>query len=74
VRIDEIPITPEKVLRALRDKERGRPARFGPVSVPRFPWPEPMVIPTPSDGGDGRAVSGEPERKSSEVERRGGGQ
>src|ERR1041385_4512315 len=31
VRIDEVPITPEKVLRALRDKSRGRDARYGPT-------------------------------------------
>ncbi len=34
VRIDEVPITPEKVLKALREKAKGRDGRYGPVSVP----------------------------------------
>src|SRR5204863_6074563 len=34
VRIDEVPITPEKVLKALREKSRGRDGRFGPDSIP----------------------------------------
>jgi 4-hydroxybenzoyl-CoA reductase alpha subunit len=53
VRIDEVPITPEKVLKALRDKERGRDPRFGPVSVPDVDWPEPLRVQTPAEGGDG---------------------
>ena len=32
VRIDEVPITPEKVLKALREKSRGRDGRYGPDS------------------------------------------
>jgi CO/xanthine dehydrogenase Mo-binding subunit len=53
VRIDEVPITPEKVLRALKDKSRGRPGHFGPASVPAVDWPDPQRILTPSEGGDG---------------------
>jgi 4-hydroxybenzoyl-CoA reductase alpha subunit len=53
VRIDEVPITPEKVVRALRDKSRGRDARFGPTSVPPVAWPEPLRVLTPAEGGDG---------------------
>ena len=53
VRIDEVPITPEKVLRALKDKARGRDARFGPDSVPCVDWPEPLRVLTPAEGGDG---------------------
>ncbi|HWT01435.1 MAG TPA: molybdopterin cofactor-binding domain-containing protein [Pyrinomonadaceae bacterium] len=56
VRIDEVPITPEKVLTALRDKARGRPARFGPKSVPDVEWPEPLKVQTPAEGGDGREM------------------
>jgi 4-hydroxybenzoyl-CoA reductase subunit alpha len=56
VRIDEVPITPEKVLMALRDKARGRPARFGPKSVPEVEWPEPLKVQTPAEGGDGREM------------------
>jgi 4-hydroxybenzoyl-CoA reductase subunit alpha len=53
VRIDEVPMTPEKVLRALKDKSRGRSGRFGPASVPSVDWPDPLRILTPEEGGDG---------------------
>ncbi|HEX6648451.1 MAG TPA: molybdopterin cofactor-binding domain-containing protein [Pyrinomonadaceae bacterium] len=53
VRIDEVPITPEKVLRALKDKSRGRDGRYGPDSVPPIDWPEPLRVLTPAEGGDG---------------------
>ena len=53
VRIDEVPITPEKVMRALKDKSRGRDGRYGPDSVPPVAWPEPLKVLTPAEGGDG---------------------
>lgn len=56
VRIDEVPITPEKVLKALREKERGRDPRFGPDSIPTVDWPEPLRVLTPAEGGDGREM------------------
>ena len=56
VRIDEVPITPEKVLKALREKSRGREGRFGPDSVPSVEWPEPLHVLTPAEGGDGSAI------------------
>lgn len=56
VRIDEVPITPEKVLKALREKSRGREARFGPTSIPTVEWPEALRVPTPAEGGDGREM------------------
>ena len=56
VRIDEVPITPEKVLKALREKSRGREGRFGPDSVPSVEWPEPLHVLTPAEGGDGSAM------------------
>ncbi|MBC8645664.1 MAG: molybdopterin-dependent oxidoreductase, partial [Thermoanaerobaculia bacterium] len=37
VRVDEIPATPEKVLRALKAKAAGKPARVGPVVFPAIP-------------------------------------
>jgi 4-hydroxybenzoyl-CoA reductase subunit alpha len=58
VRIDEVPITPEKVFKALRRKEKGEPPRFGPTAFPEIPWPEPTRVPPPWEGGDGRAVEG----------------
>ena len=56
VRIDEVPITPEKVLKALREKVRGRDPRYGPLSVPMVAWPEPLKVLTPAEGGDGKEM------------------
>jgi len=50
VRIDEIPITPDKVLRALHAKEK----RVGPTSFPAVPYPAPMFVLPPWEGGDGK--------------------
>ena len=58
VRIDEVPITPEKVFKALRRKEKGEAARFGPTAFPDIVWPEPTRVATPWEGGDGRAAEG----------------
>ena len=57
VRVDEVPITPEKVLKALRRKEKGDDGRYGPTVFPEIPWPEPTRVPPPWEGGDGKAVS-----------------
>jgi 4-hydroxybenzoyl-CoA reductase subunit alpha len=56
VRIDEVPITPEKVLKALRDKAKGGDGRFGPDSIPSVEWPEPLRVLTPAEGGDGKEM------------------
>src|ERR1051326_1239912 len=56
VRIDEVPITPEKVLKALREKSRGRDGRHGPETIPAVDWPEPLRVFTPGEGGDGREM------------------
>jgi len=56
VRIDEVPITPEKVFKALRAKAKGEEGRVGPKSFPEIPWPEPTRVPPPWEGGDGSAV------------------
>jgi 4-hydroxybenzoyl-CoA reductase alpha subunit len=56
VRVDEVPITPEKVLKALRLKAKGEEPRYGPTSFPDIRWPEPTRVPPPWEGGDGKAV------------------
>jgi 4-hydroxybenzoyl-CoA reductase subunit alpha len=56
VRVDEVPITPEKVLKALRDKARGGSGRYGPERFPEIPWPAPTVVAPPWEGGDGRGA------------------
>ena len=58
VRIDEVPITPEKVFKALRAQAKGEEGRVGPKSFPEIPWPEPTRVPPPWEGGDGSAVEG----------------
>jgi len=55
VRINEVPVTPEKVLRALEAKAAGRPAVYGPSRFPEVAWPAPLRVPTPWEGGDGTA-------------------
>jgi hypothetical protein len=64
VRIDEIPITPDKVLRALALKAQGKEARVGPAKFPKVPYPEPMIVPPPWEGGDGNAVKEAPKKKA----------
>jgi CO/xanthine dehydrogenase Mo-binding subunit len=56
VRIDEVPITPEKVLKALKEKAKGRDGRYGPEGVPTVEWPEPLRVLTPDEGGDGKEM------------------
>jgi 4-hydroxybenzoyl-CoA reductase subunit alpha len=64
VRVDEVPITPEKVLKALQSKASGKPGRVGPAAFPgNVPWPETLMVTPPWAGGDGRA-SNEPARTS----------
>jgi CO/xanthine dehydrogenase Mo-binding subunit len=55
VRIDEVPVTPQKVLTALKRKAKGEEPREGPAGVPEFAWPEAVRVPPPWAGGDGRA-------------------
>lgn len=49
--VDEIPITPEKVLRALDARARGGVARHGPRSFPDFDFGEVIRV-APPDPGD----------------------
>jgi 4-hydroxybenzoyl-CoA reductase subunit alpha len=60
VRIDEVPITPEKIMKALAERKAGRAPRFGPSHFPHVDWPEPLRVPPPWEGGDGNAVNEPP--------------
>src|SRR5689334_22360873 len=60
VRVDEVPATPEKVVKALKAGAEGKTPRYGPTRFPEIPYPEPMRVPTPAEGGDGRAVDRAP--------------
>ncbi len=53
VRIDETPITPEKVLRALQSRDEGKPARYGPIVLPRYTFPRLLKVEPPPNGASG---------------------
>ena len=69
VRIDEVPITPEKIMKALAEKKAGRAPRFGPNYFPDIDWPEALRVPPPWDGGDGNAVNDSPRGAKSRPEK-----
>jgi 4-hydroxybenzoyl-CoA reductase subunit alpha len=69
VRIDEVPITPEKIMKALAEKKAGREPRFGPTHFPEVPYPEPLRVPPPWEGGDGHAINDTPRRAKPRAEK-----
>src|ERR1700687_6046323 len=69
VRIDEVPITPEKIMKALAEKRAGRAPRFGPSHFPEIRWPEALRVPPPWEGGDGNAVNNVPQRTKARPEK-----
>jgi 4-hydroxybenzoyl-CoA reductase alpha subunit len=56
VRLDEVPITPEKVLKALDRKAQGKAPRVGPERLPHVQFPDPIRVPPPWIDPEGRAV------------------
>jgi 4-hydroxybenzoyl-CoA reductase alpha subunit len=64
VRIDEVPITPDKILRALEKKAKGETPRVGPESFPAVPYPQPMFVLPPWEGGDGNEAKRHEGRKA----------
>ena len=64
VRIDEVPCSPHKVLKALKEKMKGGAGRFGPTTMPDYTFPEVSRVLTPAQGGTGREQDG---REHSEV-------
>ncbi len=69
VRIDEIPVTPEKIMKALAEKKAGREPRYGPTHFPHVDWPEALRVPPPWEGGDGNAVNDVPRRAKARPEK-----
>jgi len=70
VRIDEVPLTPDKVLRALERKAKGEPARVGPESFPQVPYPPATFVLPPWEEGDGdelKSADGRPLRRARKV-------
>jgi len=44
IRIDEVPITPDKILKALDLKRAGKPARVGPERLPLLTFKAPLAV------------------------------
>lgn len=57
VRVDQVPIQPHMILSALQAKEADREARYGPTAFPDYDFGETLIVPTPAEGGDGRAIN-----------------
>jgi len=58
VRVHEVPITPEKIVKALVDLAAGKPGYCGPAVFPEVAWPDPLLVPPPWEGGTGQAANG----------------
>jgi len=57
VRVDQLPIHPDLILKGLQAKKTGRDPRVGPAKLPDIDYGEPLIVRTPAQGGDGRAVN-----------------
>jgi len=57
VRVDQVPIHPHMVLRAMEAKRKGHEGRFGPRAFPNVEFEETLIVPTPEQGGDGTAIN-----------------
>ncbi len=66
VRVDQVPIQPDMVLKGLQAKADGKDARVGPKTFPPIEFGELLRVPTPEQGGDGRAL-GDPKAKHAGV-------
>ena len=57
VRIDQVPIHPHMIVKALAQKEKGGEGRYGPARFPDVDFGETLIVPTPDEGGDGKAIN-----------------
>jgi 4-hydroxybenzoyl-CoA reductase alpha subunit len=57
VRVDQVPIHPHMILKALAEKAKGREPRYGPKRFPDIDFGETLRVPTPAEGGDGTALN-----------------
>jgi hypothetical protein len=55
--VHEVPITPEKIVKALAELAGGKPGYVGPASFPDIAWPEALMVPPPWEGGTGQATN-----------------
>jgi 4-hydroxybenzoyl-CoA reductase subunit alpha len=56
-RVDQVPIHPHMITKALQAGATGAPARYGPRAFPAVDFGEDLQVPTPEQGGDGRAIN-----------------
>ena len=49
----QTPVHPHMILKALQAKDK----RFGPKTFPEVDFGETLLVPTPEQGGDGRAIN-----------------
>ena len=47
VRVDEVPITAEKIFQGLHDLKNGKSGRVGPNKFPSITFPEPIRVESP---------------------------
>ena len=47
VRVDEVPITPEKIFRGLQNLKSGKSGRIGPNKIPKVKFPAPLLVDLP---------------------------
>jgi len=47
VRVDEVPITPEKIFKGLQNLKSGKSGRIGPNKVPKVKFPDPLHVEPP---------------------------
>jgi len=56
VRVDQVPIHPHMILKALDEKAKGKTPRFGPAKFPQIDYGDLLRVLTPAQGGDGTAT------------------
>jgi 4-hydroxybenzoyl-CoA reductase subunit alpha len=66
-RVDQVPIHPHMIVKALEAGRGGGEARFGPAAFPDIDFGETLKVPTPAEGGDGRAINDHRSQKRSGV-------
>jgi 4-hydroxybenzoyl-CoA reductase subunit alpha len=57
VRIDQVPIHPHLIVKALAAAAKGASPRIGPERFPEIEFGDTLIVPTPAEGGDGTAIN-----------------
>ena len=62
-RVDQVPIHPHMVLAAMESRDK----RYGPARFPDVDFGETLLVPTPAQGGDGRAINDYKKKHKSKI-------